>query len=87
MKVKAANKSPRSVPARTSRATCCLVAMVEYAIPKLQSRLRRRRRLPAWIVRRSCWKPAAVNTAKATCKEGQALPEPSTDFRKAIEGY
>src|SRR5688572_33202426 len=70
-----------------SSATCCRVAIVDTRIPRPHSRLpaSTQRAAPSDL---SCaCSTAAVNTQKAACSDGQALPVTSTLFMNASDGY
>src|SRR5574340_1143711 len=70
-----------------SSATCCLVASVEYTITAHQPTFSTRSQAGARILRSTRSSHRPLSTEKATCSDGQALPEASADFRKATDGY
>src|SRR5882724_5542327 len=62
------------------------MARVEYRMPRHHSQLSARTKRPTRNSRSSRSNQMAVKTAKAACKEGQALAATSIVLRKDMEG-
>ena len=82
----AATAAPSAAPASTSSSTCWRVASVEYRMPTHHSALSTCSAQPLRISSSRRASHRAVNTANATCSDGQALAARSTSFRNCIDG-
>ena len=82
-----ATAAPSSAPAITSSTTCWRVASVEYRMAPHHSQFSACQARPQAISASKRASQIAVNTANATCSEGQALALTSTRLRNATDGW